>query len=79
MHINPIHAGPVALAQRLAQWWHNLDTPDGPSPDATQLMLLSECVGRYSTTALAGVLVVGRFRKHLADAGKRLPDTGSSR
>jgi hypothetical protein len=85
MHIDPIHAGPVALAhalvmavesssrkhrfqplQRLAQWWRTPHAADGQSPDAMQLMLLSECVGRNYATALAGMLVVERFRKHLS-------------
>jgi hypothetical protein len=97
MHIDPIHAGPVALAhalvlavsgraqrrgfrplRRLAQWMRKPDATGELTPDATQLMLLSECAGRHYATALAGMMVMERYRKHLSGVGEKCQDPGRS-
>lgn len=65
MYINPIHAGAVAQAYRLAapiqrfsSWLLRPLEADGQTAQTEQLMLWSECAGRNYVTALGGLLVM---------------------
>ena len=58
MYIDPIHAGPVALAHAFA-----LAARAPSSADPVQLMMIAECAGRPYATALAGLLVMNYFRR----------------
>jgi hypothetical protein len=71
MYIDPIYAGPVALAQGFALATRaatGLDRSDLKTADPVQLMMWSECAGRPYATGLGGILVMKYFRKILAAA-----------
>ena len=65
MYIDPIYAGPVALAQGFAlatRATARQDSSDLSTVDPAQLMMWSECAGRPYATALAGLLVTRVMR-----------------
>jgi hypothetical protein len=65
MYIDPIYAGPVALAHgfalttRAAVGQHRSELP---TADPAQRMMWSECAGRPYATALGGLLVIRVMR-----------------
>jgi hypothetical protein len=77
MNIDPIYAGPVALAQGFAlatRATTRQHRSDLATADPVQLMLWSECAGRPYATALGGLLVMNYFRRIIAGRRHKCAD-----